>query len=241
MAESMDDYKKELDASFEKLAEGDVMSGKVADEEQVENNMAWARLRELYDSKESINVKIGGMVNGGLIAYVENVRGFIPASQISLDYVENLDEWLGKNLTVRVITCDPHKNKLVLSAKAILKDAQRKEREEKLAQVQTGMVYDGKVESIQPYGAFIDLGDGISALLHISQISEKRLKTPGEVLKVGQDVKVKVIGVKEGKISVSIKALNAVDPEAEAEEAVELPEAAPITTSLGDLLKNIKL
>ncbi|SFL01840.1 small subunit ribosomal protein S1 [Lachnospiraceae bacterium KH1T2] len=241
MAESMDDYKKELEASFEKLAEGDVMSGKVADEEQVENNMAWARLKELYDSKESINVKIGGMVNGGLIAYVENVRGFIPASQISLDYVENLDEWLGKNLTVRIITCDSHKNKLVLSAKAILKDEQKKEREDKIAKIQAGMVCDGKVESLQPYGAFVDLGDGVSALLHISQISEKRLKTPGEVLKVGQEVKVKVTGVKDGKISVSMKALNAVDPEAEEEEIAELPEAAPVTTSLGDLLKNIKL
>ena len=239
MAESMDDYKEELEASFKKLDEGDVMSGKVENEEQAENNLAWQHMKELLDSRESIRVKVGGMVNGGLIAYVENIRGFIPASQISLEFVENLDEWLGKELDVRVITADAHKKKLVLSAKVILKDAQKKEHEERLAKVQPGMVYTGKVESLQPYGAFVDLGNGISGLVHISQISEKRIGHPKEALKVDQEVKVKVIGIKEGKISLSIKALNeATEVE---EESFELPETKAVTTSLADLLKGIKL
>ncbi len=240
MAETMDDYKEELEASFKKLDEGDVMTGKVENEEQAENNLAWQHMKELLDSKETIRVKIGGMVNGGLIAYVENIRGFIPASQIALEFVENLDEWLGKELDVRVITVDSHKKRLVLSAKAILKEAQQKEREEKRAKIQTGMVCSGKVESLQPYGAFIDLGDGISGLVHISQISEKRIGHPKEALKLEQEVKVKVIGIKEGKISLSIKALNE-GTEAEEEESFELPETKAVTTSLGDLLKNIKL
>ncbi|MCR4744040.1 MAG: S1 RNA-binding domain-containing protein [Lachnospiraceae bacterium] len=239
MAETMDDYKEELEASFKKLDEGDVMTGKVENEEQAEDNMAWQHMKELLDSKETIRVKIGGMVNGGLIAYVENIRGFIPASQISLEFVENLDEWLGKELDVRVITADSHKKRLVLSAKAILKEAKQKEHEEKLAKIQTGMVCEGKVESLQPYGAFIDLGDGISGLVHISQISEKRIGHPKEALKPDQEVRVKVIGIKDGKISLSIKALNeAVEPE---EENFELPKTEAVTTSLGDLLKNIKL
>lgn len=239
MAETMDDYKEELEASFKKLDEGDVMTGKVENEEQAEDNMAWQHMKELLDSKETIRVKIGGMVNGGLIAYVENIRGFIPASQISLEFVENLDEWLGKELDVRVITADSHKKRLVLSAKAILKEAKQKEHEEKLSKIQTGMVCEGKVESLQPYGAFIDLGDGISGLVHISQISEKRIGHPKEALKPDQEVKVKVIGIKDGKISLSIKALNeAVEPE---EENFELPKTEAVTTSLGDLLKNIKL
>ena len=102
------------------------------------------------------------------------------------------------------------------------------------------MVCSGKVESLQPYGAFIDLGDGISGLVHISQISEKRIGHPKEALKLEQEVKVKVIGIKEGKISLSIKALNE-GTEAEEEESFELPETKAVTTSLGDLLKNIKL
>ena len=240
MAETMDDYKAELEASFKKLDEGDVMTGKVENEEQAENNLAWQHMKELLDSKETIRVKIGGMVNGGLIAYVENIRGFIPASQIALEFVENLDEWLGKELDVRVITADSHKKRLVLSAKVILKEAQQKEHEEKKARIQTGMVCTGKVESLQPYGAFVDLGDGISGLVHISQISEKRIGHPKEALKVDQEVKVKVIGIKDGKISLSTKALNEAT-EAEEEESFELPETKAVTTSLGDLLKNIKL
>ena len=179
------------------------------------------------------------MVNGGLIATVEGIRGFIPASQISLEYVDNLDEWLGKNLKVRVITVDANRKKLVLSAKVILKEAEKKAQDEKLSKIHTGMVFDGKVESLQTYGAFVEIEDGVSGLLHISQISEKRLKHPGEVLKEGQEVKVKVIDVKEGKISLSMKALN--DVTEQEEEVFDLPEGPAVTTSLGDLLKNIKL
>ncbi len=100
---------------------------------------------------------------------------------------------------------------------------------------------EGKVESIQPYGAFIDLGDGLSGLVHVSQISEKRIKSPDVVLKVGDTVKVKVIAVKDGKLSLSMKALNDVAAEEIREEKVILPKSEELTTSLGDLFKNIKL
>ncbi len=239
--ETMDDYKKELDESLKKLDGEDVMEGKVEDEESAEENLAWAHVHELYKNREEIKVKVGGMVNGGLIAYIENIRGFIPASQISLDFVENLEEWLGKDLTVRIITCDSARKKLVLSAKTILKEKEEKEKEKKRSSIEKGMVLEGKVETIQPYGAFIDLGDGVSGLLHVSQISEKRIKTPDEVLHVGDTVKVKVIKTEDRKISLSIRALQADEERAEAEEIYKLPESAPVTTSLGDLLKNIKL
>ena len=239
MAESMDDYKKELEESYKSLESGDVMSGKVENEEQAELTLAWQHLTELRDSKQDITVKIAGMVNGGLIATVEGIRGFIPASQLALEYVDNLDEWLGKSLKVRVITVEPNRKKLVLSAKVILKEAEKKARDEKFAKISTGMVFDGKVESLQAYGAFVDLGDGINGLLHISQISDKRLKHPGEVLKEGETVKVKVIKIEDGKISLSMKALN--DVTEQEEEVFDLPETQAVTTSLGDLLKGIKL
>ncbi len=241
MAETMDDFKEELDESLKKLDGEDVMEGKVEDEKSAEENMAWAHIKELYKNKEDIKVKVGGMVNGGLIAYIENIRGFIPASQISTDFVENLEEWLGKNLTVRVITCDSARKKLVLSAKAILREKEEAEKEKKLSAITKGMVLEGKVETIQPYGAFIDLGDGVSGLLHVSQISEKRIKTPDEVLKVGDTVKVKVTKAEDKKLSLSMKAVKADEEAAEAEEVFKLPETAPVTTSLGDLLKDIKL
>ena len=245
MPETMEDLKEELDESLKKLDEGDVMNGKVENEETAEENMAWLHVRELYEKKENIKVKIGGMVNGGLIAYIENIRGFIPASQISLDFVENLDEWLGKTMEVRIITCNSARKKLVLSAKVILREKEEQEKAEKLSGITVGSVFEGTVETIQPYGAFIDLGDGISGLLHVSQISNKRIKTPDEVLKVGDKVKVKVIKAEEGKISLSMKAVAADEAAAEAaaeeREVYKLPKSAPVTTSLGDLLKDIKL
>lgn len=239
--ETMDDLKKELDESYKKLESGDVMSGKVEDEDQAEQNLAWAKVKELKESGEAITVKIGGVVNGGLIAYIDNLRGFIPASQISLSFVENLDEWLGKDLKVRVITVDSGRKKLVLSAKVLLKEAEKKAKDDKLNALKVGEVKEGTVETIQPYGAFVNIGDDLTGLLHVSQISEKRLKSPGEVLKEGQKVTVKVTGIKDGKISLSMKALNENAGEGAAEEEVEIPETAPVTTSLGDLLKGFKL
>ena len=243
MGESMEDYKEELQQSYKKLEESDVDSGKVETEEEAEHNMTWNRLKELKDTKESIKVKVNAMVNGGLTAYVENVRGFIPASQLSLEYVENLDEYLGKTLDVRVITADPNKNKLVLSAKAILKEVADKKKQEKIDSLTPGTVMEGTVESLQPYGAFIDLGDGISGLLHISQISEKRLKTPGEVLKEGQSVTVRILKAENGKLSLTMKAVHdsSENKDGGVQDDYKLLKSKPLTTSLGDLLKNIKL
>ena len=98
---------------------------------------------------------------------------------------------------------------------------------------------EGSVESLQSYGAFVKLNNDLSGLVHISQISDKRIKSPSDVLHVGDSVNVKVIGVKDGKISLSIKAL--IEPEEEVVEEVEIPESEEIGTSLGDLFKNIKL
>ena len=106
---------------------------------------------------------------------------------------------------------------------------------------------EGTVETIQPYGAFINLGDGISGLVHVSQISEKRIKDPSEVLAEGDKVKVKVIAIKDGKISLSIKALQENSGEEEGEEQVSKEEMAKYTskegvsTSLGDILSKLNL
>ncbi|MBO6111752.1 MAG: S1 RNA-binding domain-containing protein [Lachnospiraceae bacterium] len=240
MAETMDDYKKEIDESIERLKNGDVMSGKVESDEEAVNEAAWEHMKELKDSAEEFEVKIGGMVNGGLIAYVEEIRGFIPASQISLDFVENLEEYLGKTLKVRVITVDKNRKKLVLSAKVILKEQADKALEEKKSRIKTGDIVTGKVETLMPYGAFIDLGDGVSGLVHISRISNERIKHPGVKLKEGEEVTAKVVEIKDGKISLSIRALLE-DSEESTEERVEIPKAEELTTSMGALLKNIKL
>ena len=155
-------------------------------------------------------------------------------------YIENLEDYLLKELDVIVIDVNEAENRLVLSAREILKEEEQKEREAQIADIQTG-VMSGVVESIQNYGAFIRLENGLSGLVHISQISSKRVKSVGDVLKKGDEVQVKVIGVKDGKISLSMKALEEKPEEEEIIEKVEIPKAEEIGTSLGSLFKNIKL
>lgn len=205
------------------------------------DELAWKKLQEYLDEKTVLDVKVGGVVKGGVIAYVEGIRGFIPASKLSLSYVENLEDWLNKEIQVQVIMVEPEKKRLVLSAREILREKAAEERRAKISNVQVGLVTEGKVESIQPYGAFIDLGEGLSGLVHVSQISDKRIKTPDAVLKVGDTVKVKVIAIKDGKLSLSMKALKDVAAEEVREEKVVLPKSEELTTSLGELFKNIKL
>lgn len=173
---------------------------------------------------------------------VEGIRGFIPASRLSLSYIEDLETYLSKDIEVKVIDVDQETNRLVLSAREILKEKQAKERAEKIASIKVGSVLEGTVETLQNYGAFIRLPEGLSGLVHVSQISEKRIKTPADVLAVGDTVTVKVIGIKDGKISLSIKALiEKTEEEEEPREKVVLPKSEAIGTSLGELFKNIKL
>lgn len=300
MAESMKDYETELEASFKKIEEGNILTGTVisVDEKEVvvdlkyyaegiilaedysrepgfslkeqvnvgdevsatvvskdDGNgnillsrteaadvLAWDKLKELKDSKEVIDVVVKGIVNGGVIAYVEGVRGFIPASKLALNYVEDTNEYLNKPIQVQVFDIDKEKGRLILSAKEILREKAEEERKTKISNVQVGLVTEGVVESLQPYGAFVDLGNGLSGLVHISQICEKRIKKPSEVLTVGDKVKVKVTAVKDGKLSLSIKEATDMMAKEIEEEVIELPDSKEeASTSLGALFANIKL
>ena len=169
---------------------------------------------------------------------VEGLRGFIPASKLSLSYIEDLETYLLKDVEVQVIDVDQAGNRLVLSARELLKE-KKKEKEAQIASIPIGTVMSGTVETLQNYGAFVKLENGLSGLVHVSQISQKRIKNPAAVLNVGDEVQVKVIGIKDGKISLSMKALE--EPEEEVVEKVEIPKTEEIGTSLGDLFKNIQL
>ena len=136
-----------------------------------------------------------------MIAYVEGIRAFIPVSKLALTYVENPEDYLKKTLLVRVFETDEQENRLVLSAKEILQEKAAAKKKEQIEQIKVGSEVEGTVESLQTYGAFVSLGDGISGLVHISQISDKRIKHPKAVLAVGDTVKAKVIKNEDGKIS----------------------------------------
>lgn len=222
------------------MSEEQLQTETMADyEEHFDDANPWNRVIEYMEQGTVLPVKVEGIVNGGAIAMVEGLRGFIPASKLSLSYIEDLEDYLLKDIEVQVIDVDQANNRLVLSARELLKEKERKEKEKLLASVEVGSVLTGTVETLQTYGAFIRLENGLSGLVHVSQICEKRIKTPADVLKTGEEVNVKVIGIKDGKISLSIKAL--IEPEEEVVEEVEIPKSEEIGTSLGDLFKNIQL
>lgn len=229
--ETMQDYQKELEESYKVMGDG---------EYDTDTLLAWKKITEYMENKEILNVTVSGIVNKGVIALVEGIRGFIPASRLDIRHVEDTNDWLGRDIRVRVIEADMEKGKLVLSAREILREEANEEKRKKIQEVKVGSVLTGTVESLQSYGAFIDLGNHISGLLHVSQISEKRIKHPGEVLKEGQEVTVEVIKNQDGKIGLSMKKLEE-DRQKEEEASIQIPETEEIGTSLGDLFKNLKL
>ena len=168
-------------------------------EEHFDDANPWNRVTDYMEKKTVLPLKVEGVVNGGVIVMVEGLRGFVPASQLSLSYIENLEDYLLQDIEVQVIEVDQAANRLVLSARELLKAKERAAKEALLASVKVDSVVTGTVESLQTYGAFVRLENGLSGLVHISQISDKRIKAAKDVLTVGQTVDAKVIGVNNGK------------------------------------------
>ncbi len=244
------------DPNFSLMAdvhEGDVLEATVVKTDDGQGNillsrkeandvLAWDVLAGYMEEKKNISVKVNDVVNAGVVAYLEGIRGFIPASHLDISYVENLEEYKGKTLEVRVITVDREKEKLVLSAREILREKKKEEHDHKVAMIVPGTVLEGTVESLQTYGAFVDLKDGLSGLVHISQICQRRIKKPSEVLKVGDKVKVKVLNTNDGKISLSMKALE--EQQAEEIEKIDVKQygsSESVGTSLGDLFAKLNI
>ncbi|MBO5523977.1 MAG: S1 RNA-binding domain-containing protein, partial [Roseburia sp.] len=203
--------------------------------------LAWEKLQQMLEDETTVKVRIKESVPSGVVAYLEGIRAFIPASQITLDYVEDTDAWIGKEIEAKVITVDQEKEKLVLSGKVVARAAEQEERNHRISMIVPGTVLEGTVETLMPYGAFISLGNGLSGLVHISQICERRIGKPSEVLKVGQKVKAKVLNTNDNKISLSMKALEEEMVDTEGVEDLEAYTDKETTgTSLGALLAGLK-
>lgn len=214
-----------------------ILSLKEARKEQ-----AWDRMKQALEDKTVFTVKVLTSVNAGVVAYLDGIRGFIPASHLALEYVEDVDQFVGETMEVVVITADPEKGKLVLSAKEVAKEKAVREHEKKLDALQKGFITEGVIERIESYGAFVNIGDGLTGLVHISQICNKFLHSPNEVVKLGQQVKVKVLNVADGKIRLSMKEAEDIAPEVteDAEVSMEYHDEEA-TTSLAGLLAGIHI
>lgn len=219
--------------------EGNILLSK----KNADNILSWTKLKEYMDNQEVKKVKIAQAVNGGVVTYLEGIRGFIPASQLSLNYVEDLESWVNKEIEVIIITAEEENSRLVLSGKEVERNKAQADKKSKISRLQKGVVTTGTVEKIMPYGAFINIGDGLSGLVHISQICGKRIKSPNEVIKEGEEVTVKITDIKDGKISLSMKAVEETAEVVDAVEDVpfEYTSGEEASTGLGSLLSKIKL
>ena len=226
---TMDDFSEAVDQSFDTFKD--------------EDQEIWEKMKQYRDEKTTLTVTVDGVVNKGVISNQGGIRCFIPASRLALGHVADLNEYLGKEIQGRVTEVDQEKGRVILSARELLREKAQEEKKARIAAVAVGTVMDGTVETLQPYGAFVKLENGLSGLVHVSQISHTRIKDPSVVLKVGDSVKVKVIAVKDGKLSLSMKALEEDTAAREEEELrnIKLPKSEELTTSLGELFKNIKL
>ena len=227
---TMDELSEAIDTSFETFRDTDAEG--------------WDKCTQYMEDKTVLDITVDGVApKGGVIVNLEGLRGFIPASHLSLTHVDDLNEYLGKELRVHVIEVDEAAKRLILSAKSVLKEQAEADKAAKLAAITPGTVLEGTVETLKPYGAFVKIDDDITGLVHVSQISRKRVQDPSNVLKKGDVVKAKVLTVKDGKLSLSMKALEE-EKEVKREEEirnVKLPASEAIGQNLGDLLKGIKL
>ena len=178
-----------------------VLSKKLADREK-----AWDELQEYFKNNTAFDVVVKEAVKGGVTAYINGIRAFIPASQVATFFVKDLNDFVGKTLSVKLIELDRDKQKIVLSSRAVEQEGLEAKKEELWNSIKAGEKRNGVVSRLAKFGAFIDLG-GLDGLVHISQLSWKRVNDPSEVVSVGDKVEVYVLDVdrKNNKISLALK------------------------------------
>lgn len=181
-----------------------VLSKKLADSVKV-----WDELNSLKENDGPLKVKVSEIVKGGAIAYIKGIRAFIPISQLSANYIENADDFLGKELLVKIIEIDKDKEKVVLSRKEVEKLEIEHKKDKVWASLEKGQKRSGIITRLAKFGAFVDLG-GIDGLIHISDLSWNRVNKPEEVVSIGDSVEVYVIDFdkSKGRISLGLKEVN---------------------------------
>ena len=181
-------------------------NGLILSKTRADRLVAWEKVEKVKEEKQIIEVEILQVVKGGLLTTAFGLRGPIPASQIALHFVKDLNEFVGQKVEVEIMEADPKKQRLVLSRRSVLEAQREQKREEALASIVEGEKRTGVVKRLVDYGAFIDIG-GVDGLAHISDLSWDHIKNPADVLSVGQEVEVlvKAFDPETKRISLSIK------------------------------------
>lgn len=172
---------------------------------RLEARRVWNEIEDKFKAGETIKAPVTQVVKGGLVVDA-GVRSFVPASMVSDHFVEDLNQFKGQELELKIVEIEPSDNRLILSRKELVQAEREAKRQAVMEKLVAGDVVEGKVARLTNFGAFIDLG-GVDGLVHVSEISYERVNKPADALKVGQEVKVKVLSVdaEKGRISLSIK------------------------------------
>ncbi|MFZ0477221.1 MAG: 30S ribosomal protein S1, partial [Halobacillus sp.] len=159
-----------------------------------------------YESGEIFEAEVKDVVKGGLVVDI-GLRGFIPASLVETYYVEDFENYKGRNLSLKVVELDREQNRVILSHRAVVEEEESAKKQEVLHSLEDGQVIEGTVQRLTDFGAFVNLG-GIDGLVHISQLSHQHVEKASDVVEEGQTVKVKVLSVDRDneRISLSLKA-----------------------------------
>lgn len=161
---------------------------------QAEYVKVWDDLEESINGNKIFKVKVKEAIKGGVICELKGVRGFIPGSQLSLTYVEDLSSYVGEELEVKAMEYNREKNSVVLSAKVLLAEKKEQQGNQLFDNLTEGQIYTGTVTRLADFGAFVDIG-GADGLIHITELSWKRIKHPSDVVNVGDRVEVTVLTV----------------------------------------------
>jgi small subunit ribosomal protein S1 len=217
---------------LKRLAPGDAATARVVDPEnekgyvelslsEAGKQRAWQEIRDLKEKDEPIKVKISEANAGGLITEISGIAAFIPASQLSNDHypketegdrgkmIEGLKKFIDQELTVKIININPRSNKLILSEREV----ENHNAKELLMKYKVGDVISGIISGVASFGAFLRFADepAIEGLIHISELDHRLIDNPKEVVKVGDLVQAKIVDIKDGRVSLSLKALKS-DP-----------------------------
>lgn len=212
-------------AVLSSLKVGDQIFATVVDSENKDGNIelslrqagqerVWQTLRTKMESKEIVPTKILAANKGGLMVEINNVVGFLPVSQLSVEHYPRVEEgdknrilsalqsYVGTTFKVQIITADPEEEKLIVSERAVFE----KETEERLSTLHIGDTISGLVTGVVDFGVFVKFGD-LEGLVHISELAWQRIENPKDIVKVGDTLKAKIIGIDKGRVSLSVKQL----------------------------------
>jgi 4-hydroxy-3-methylbut-2-enyl diphosphate reductase len=180
-------------------AEGNVVLSK----RRADADLAWESLEKLYETGETLEAKVVQVVKGGLLVNV-GVRGFIPASHVSRGFEDNLEQYVGQTLELKIIELDRSKNNVVFSHKEVLEERYQKAKEEAFANLEEGATVPGVVKRLTDFGAFVDIGNGVEGLLHVSEMAYSRVDHPSDVVSENDEITVMILGVDRERERISL-------------------------------------